>query len=309
MAHRWWRRARVAELTQRELDALSVENRLELLGQSRADRHQTLNSMGILFGVVFTLAGLIATWLSLHSAQGGQIADRYSRSTEQLSSPDPAVRLSAIYALKRLMDDSPRDQRSVVQVLTGYVRLHAQDRASGPSTDKANLAVDVRAALGVIHTRQRKQTDCGRCNFEVDLSHVSFRGKNLVELDLSGMNLGGADLGGSDLTYVNLSGTRLNGANLAGVNLTLLVGRDPTFEALDGVVWSKTTQWPASMGGTTGMRARSVEFKKGFYRVVDRGASSSAPETPPDTWPAPDAGWPPLRSGTGPAERSTVERA
>jgi uncharacterized protein YjbI with pentapeptide repeats len=163
------------------------------------------------------------------------------------------------------MDDSPRDQRSIVQTLSGYVRLHAQDRASGPNTDKADLAVDVRATLGVIRIRRRDLTTCGRCNFEVDLSHVSFHGKNLVELDLSGVNLGGADLRLVDLSFANLTGARLDGANLDSAKLgdTKL-----TFADLRGVVWSKATQWPASMGGTAGMRARSVELKKGLYRVV-----------------------------------------
>jgi hypothetical protein len=213
-----------------ERDTLSVEKRLEILGQRRANRHQTLNSVGILFGVVFTLAGLIGTWLSLHSTESNQITDRYNKSTEQLSSSDAAVRLSAIYALERLMGDSSRDQPRIVRVLSGYVRLHAQDKASGPNTDKADLAVDVRAALGVIHARRRDCSVCVRCEYQVDLSHVSFHDKNLVELDLSGVNLGGADLGGADLRYANLTGTRLNGANLGSVNLTQLDGTNPTFE-------------------------------------------------------------------------------
>jgi hypothetical protein len=198
-----------------------------------------------------------------------------NKSTEQLSSSDAAVRLSAIYALERLMGDSSRDQPRIVRVLSGYVRLHAQDKASGPNTDKADLAVDVRAALGVIHARRRDYSVCVRCEYQVDLSHVSFHDKNLVELDLSGVNLGGADLGGADLRYANLTGTRLNGANLGSVNLTQLDGTNPTFEAVGGVVWSRATQWPASLGGTAGMRARSVKLKKGLYKVVDRAGSVS----------------------------------
>ncbi|MFC4049306.1 pentapeptide repeat-containing protein [Actinomadura syzygii] len=261
------RRARITEPTQQELDALPVEQRLELLSRRRAGRHQTLNSIGILFGVVFTLAGLVATWLTLHNAEQGQITDRYNKATEQLSSSDPAVRLSAIYALRRLLDDSARDRRGIIRTLAGYVRLHAQDRATGPNTNKSDLAVDVRAALGVIPVRRPHFTTCwrGGCNYEADLSNISFRGKSLVELDLGGTNLGGADLRSVDLSFASLVHARLEGAKLEGAKLsdTRLTGA-----TLRGATWSRTTQWPASVGGATGMRTRSAERKKGIYVVT-----------------------------------------
>jgi hypothetical protein len=82
---------------------------MELALQRRQHRQQSVNSIGILFGVVFTAASLIATALTLRSGQEGQITDRYTKAVEQLGSPSPEVRLGAIYALERLADDSDRD--------------------------------------------------------------------------------------------------------------------------------------------------------------------------------------------------------
>lgn len=48
------RGTQVREPTQEELDALPVEKRLDLINQRRQHRYQSLNSIGILFGVVFT---------------------------------------------------------------------------------------------------------------------------------------------------------------------------------------------------------------------------------------------------------------
>ncbi|GAA0328538.1 hypothetical protein GCM10010151_18050 [Actinoallomurus spadix] len=54
---RWRRRRpRVTRPSQEELDALTVRDRLDLLDKQRASRHQMLNSVGILFGALFTAA-------------------------------------------------------------------------------------------------------------------------------------------------------------------------------------------------------------------------------------------------------------
>lgn len=55
------RRPQVSPPTQQELDALPVKDRLELLEHARARKHQRVNSIVLLFGVMFTAAGLIAT--------------------------------------------------------------------------------------------------------------------------------------------------------------------------------------------------------------------------------------------------------
>lgn len=134
---------RIPEPTQEELDALPVERRLELLeslrrredqerDQRRQNRHQWFNSVGILFGVLFTAAGLIATGLTLQSGQEelrtareGQITDRYIRAVEQLAASTADVRLGAVYALQRIAADSPKDLRGVYGMTPDEIRAVA----------------------------------------------------------------------------------------------------------------------------------------------------------------------------------------
>jgi uncharacterized protein YjbI with pentapeptide repeats len=220
------RRARVKEPTQQELDVLPAEKRLELINQRLQSRHQTLNSVGILFGVVFTAASLIATALTvrhtqdeLRSTKEGQVTDRYTKAVEQLGSAKPEVRLGGIYALERLMADSPRDQRTIMEVLASYGRMHAQDPPAG--TDHRSLAVDVRAALTVLGRREQTHSVA-----HPDLSSIDFGEKNLSKLDLHGANL----------NYVVLTGAQLHDANLSGASLRL-------------AVMNKVSLWRANLRG------------------------------------------------------------
>jgi hypothetical protein len=181
-----------------------------------------------MFGVLFTLASLAATALTLRAgqeelrtAQQGQITDRYTKAIEQLGSGKPEVRLGGIYALERLLTDSARDRRTILEVLASYVRVHAQDRPPVGS-DKTRLAVDAQAALTVIgrNYQARKKE-----NFRLDLANVDLHRKNLNSMRLTGADLTGADLTDTILIRANLAGAvlytaDLTGAYLIGANLT-----------------------------------------------------------------------------------------
>jgi hypothetical protein len=64
----------------------------------------------------------------------GHLTDRYTKAVEQLGSDKIEVRLGGIYALERLMRDSPTDQPTIVEVLAAYIRQHA------PRTNPAPVA-------------------------------------------------------------------------------------------------------------------------------------------------------------------------
>ncbi|GAA1598027.1 hypothetical protein GCM10009678_94390 [Actinomadura kijaniata] len=75
---------------------MPVRDRLELLELQRQrrdarrhSRHQWFNSLGIAFGVLFTAASLVSTWLTLQATKEGQITDRYTKAIEQLGSAKP----------------------------------------------------------------------------------------------------------------------------------------------------------------------------------------------------------------------------
>ncbi|GAA4639584.1 hypothetical protein GCM10023196_101750 [Actinoallomurus vinaceus] len=234
-----------------EIAALPAKDRLELALQRRQHRQQSVNSIGILFGVVFTAAGLIATALTLRSSQEGQVTDRYTKAVEQLGSDSPEVRLGAIFALQRLAGDSGRDHNTIMDVLAAYVRVHAP-RANARTPGEPDA--DVQAALTVLVGNDRMRepysldlhgiripgaelasaasNSAGRDTYfhgpyltATELRregwHVAdLRGANLEGADLSRAVLGAADLGSSNLRQAVLRNAHLYGARLHGADLT-----------------------------------------------------------------------------------------
>ncbi|MFJ3788629.1 pentapeptide repeat-containing protein [Kitasatospora sp. NPDC090091] len=258
-------RAEIAEPTPAELAALPADRRFELLQQQRQfsaeerdrrrqSRHQWFNSAGILFGVLFAAAGLVATALTwktgqdqLETARQGQLTDRYIRATEQLGSATRDVRTSAVYALERLADDSSRDRSTITAVLAAFVREH--DPA--PDVPEASLPqepdTDVLAALTALGrlpapTRTDlhgvrvpgaalRSTDLSGANLLLaDLSKANLGLANLSRTTLTGAKLNSAQLNGADLSRTYALGVSLRGADLTGANLTgaFLSGADLT---------------------------------------------------------------------------------
>jgi hypothetical protein len=201
-------------LTAQEHDQLSVAQRVEAVNQARQALMQAVTGMVVIGGVVFTAAGLVYTAKTLDTTQQGQVTDRYTSAIEQLGAGEPEVRLGGIYALERLMLDSPRDRRTILEVMAAYVRTHAQDDppAGSPSL---RLAVDVQASLNVIG-RNRSPTS----NDPVDLTSIDLHEKNINRMNLFGVNLHDANLAGAKLLGTNLTGARLTEVNLTGADLT-----------------------------------------------------------------------------------------
>ncbi|MEU1456717.1 pentapeptide repeat-containing protein [Streptomyces avermitilis] len=191
-------------------------------------------SVGLLVSMA-TLAVAAFAWMSIKQVNSeqnitreGQITDRYNAAVENLGNSSQDVRLGGIYALQRIMEDSPRDQPTVIDVLSAYVRAHTSkapsvtadaslDRPDGPANDVA-------AALSVLRDRESRNDGSGH----VDLSGRDLRGADLHgadlhradfhDTDLRGVDLHGADLHGANLWSANLSGSKLDG-HLRGVDL------------------------------------------------------------------------------------------
>jgi hypothetical protein len=224
------------------LDVLPAEKRLELINQRQQNRHQTLNSVGILFGVVFTAGSLIATALTvrhtqdeLRSTKEGQITDRYTKAVEQLGSNKRDVRLGAIYALERIAADSERDRPTIIAVLAAFAREHdPAPKAKLP----AEPDTDVQAALTVLGRRPQDPSGepphtkgswapgpppldlHGIRTPDIQLLNANLTRVNLFGADLGGATLVRADLGGAILIDAKLGGAYLFGAKLGGAYLT-----------------------------------------------------------------------------------------
>jgi hypothetical protein len=233
-----------------------------------------LPGLAALIAVAFTFASVKATQNQVQIAhqeqiiaEQGQITDRYNAAITNLGSHSIDVRLGGIYALQRLMQDSPRDQPTVIAVLCAFVRDEAAKPAGPPGTPPPT---DVQAALTVVGTRNavhdgpRKVVDfnhtqlayanlnqanlddtdltgtnlahamlvAARLTFD-ELSHADLAHANLELADLREANLHGADLHGADLHGADLHGADLHGADLTGANLT---GANLTGAQLKGVI-------------------------------------------------------------------------
>lgn len=186
------------------------------------------------------IAALLFTGLSLQQtreqnqlAESGQITDRFNAAITNLGSGKMTIRIGGIYALQRIMQDSPRDQPAVIQVLAAFVRGQAPLRGT-PSlpTTRAGLvpAIDVQTVLAVLAARDPADDDSA----VIDLNNTDLTGANLnnarfknadlydvrfANADFTDADLTGADLFDSDLTDADLSNADLTSANLIHADL------------------------------------------------------------------------------------------
>lgn len=179
--------------------------------------------------LVFNALSAASTSSQIEVTRQGQVTERFSKAVEQLGASGIDVRLGGVYALGRVMHDSPPDQASVVEVLSAFVRNKAGTALdSVADAPAARVAVrqpgtDMRAALSVLarrdpdHDTPGQRTDLTRTN----LSGFDLRGMDLHEADLVGSDLRGAnlrvvDLSGAELSFANLTRADLLGADLRG---------------------------------------------------------------------------------------------
>ncbi|MER7477472.1 pentapeptide repeat-containing protein [Streptomyces sp. NPDC126510] len=204
---------------------------------------------------IAALGALLFTWMQVGQAskelsisEHGQITSRFNFAVDHLGSQSLDIRLGGIYALQRIMQDSPRDQPTVVSVLAAFAQRHAGSSADSlkkpidPEVTPTPVA-DVRAAIAtLVHRRPNldrgtivdlSKTDLRGLRFnerapiklpnvdlsEADLREASLAGADLHKAYLWDVNLEGADLGGANLWGAYLAGASLPNSSLAGANL------------------------------------------------------------------------------------------
>lgn len=173
------------------------------------------------------IAALLFTGLSLQQTreqtsltESGQITDRFNAAVTNLGSNAETIRIGGVYALQRIMQDSPRDQSAAIQVLAAFIRQEAPFESTTPPLKVGGfegiLAIDVQTALSVLGTRNPADDGGARIQLEnTDLAGGILTGANLVDADLSS-----ATLQDADLTSANFTGADLAGANLGSATLT-----------------------------------------------------------------------------------------
>ena len=187
-----------------------------------ADRHKaitdTRTGLVALLAAIGAAGGLAYTARTYRLSREGHFTDRYSNAVEQLGHKEIAVRLGGIFALERLMRDSPADQPTIMETLAAFVRQQTPPEL--PPVGPPRPDGDVQAVLAVLGRRDPVEKE-RPINLEgTVLSGALLDGANLAGARLYGANLAGARLYGTNLSEANLMKADLTGAWLHRVNLT-----------------------------------------------------------------------------------------
>jgi hypothetical protein len=128
------------------------------------------------------------------------------------SAPNLESRLGALYSLERLLSESEKDQRAILETLCAYVRENSPleptpddkrrlDLFLGNITPNPSRRSDVQAAITIIGRRP----DQVRLRAEQAGWRLDFRDSNLVGYDFSGLNYDRSDFTDSFLNSANLT--------------------------------------------------------------------------------------------------------
>jgi uncharacterized protein YjbI with pentapeptide repeats len=193
-----------------------------------------LTAVAALGALFFTNQSIRGSRDQLHIAEQGQVTDRFGKAIEEVASEQSTVRLGGIYALERLMHDSPADQGTIIEVLSAFVRSSVPtgtvSTGNRSPADHVSPPNDVVSAITVLSRRDRSHdagavADLSRTALafahleHLNLSGIDFEDANMESARLSEANLSGADLLGANLNDVDLSGARLDDANLNSASL------------------------------------------------------------------------------------------
>jgi len=223
----------------RTLEGLKAQNEV------RTTLLQGLAGVVLALGAYFTYRQVMLSRTQVQILQQGQITERFTRAIDQLGHAQLDVRLGGIYALERIVRDSPADRATIGEVLTAFVRTHSpwlpqlddQPAARAPIDQVPELqvrATDVQACLTVL----------GRGGFappaegqdRLDLHAVDLRRANLWEAHLEKAYLRHANLEAAFLGGVHLDEADVRGANLVKAYLNAAY--------LKGAVADEHTAWP-----------------------------------------------------------------
>lgn len=191
--------------------------------------------------------------------------DRFLTSLGYLSAGELDIRLGAIHSLDRIRRQSDGDRRSVLDVLSAYVRERSRSAAHRP-------AADIQAAINILgrplrHRDAREHpVDLSRADLRrYDLSglrlerahfeRTRFHRATLTETFLDGAVLTRARLDGADLERASLTSARLREASLASARLrgARLRGADVT-----GADITNADLRGADLTGVTGLTTAQI---------------------------------------------------
>lgn len=224
------------------------------------------------------IAGLVTGARTYLLSREGQLTERYSAAVALLASDKPAERLGGVFALERLLSESPRDHDIVVEVLAAYVRQYAPAVAGSVAPPRDPHGVQ--AALTVL-ARRPVRTERNDLNLAgTDLRAMILVEARLRHADLRGSRMEGANLALADCRDAALAGTDLRGAGLGHADLrdadlrrARLYGAD-----VDGARFGGADLRGALLGGVEGV-PDVISFTAEQLRGADIDASTELPQS------------------------------
>ena len=271
-------------------------------GDTSTSRSEVFRNVGLFFVAVVALGfGIWRAWTAHRQAeasqrqaeaaneqariaQQGQITNLFSTAVEHLGSEQLPVRLGGIYALWRLIEDSPkRDVISVIDILCAFVRHPpheiGQGQDPGASEDgqaaaekaekagsKKNLRPDVQTVLNLIGNEEADYRPLVPDGYGLNLKAANLSYANLPNADLTGAYLMDANLTRAGLSNADLTDTRLWGANLTGADLT---GAYLTGAHLTSADLTDANLWGANLTGADLTDANLAGADLGFANLTD----------------------------------------
>ena len=199
---------------------------------------KTLISAASLIAAVAAAIGLYFSYqdarLDRQLTEERLITDRFTKAVEQIGKKDQEeVVIGGIYSLERIAKDSPKDQWTIMEVLTAFVRKNSPIPAEIKKLDDQSeekikaleqlepVNIKVQAALTVIGRLNLDQdnTQEDESTKTIDLSESNLRDANLRDAILCDANLNGAILFDADLRNAKLNDADLEDADLREANL------------------------------------------------------------------------------------------
>ncbi|MFD5803881.1 pentapeptide repeat-containing protein [Streptomyces sp. NPDC127020] len=197
-------------------------------------------------------------------AREGHVTDRYVEAIKLLGSGNITERLGGIYSLERIMHDSSRDAKTVIEVLAAFVRDSSQINGtrSAPESPTGRIAEDMQAAASVLARRPESCKETPVSLAGAKLGGVQLQGADLTSWDLRNADLSQANLQHTDLSRAYLQGAILSEAYMYRANLD---GAD-----LSQAVLTDTNLWGANMRESTLFNADlSTCLNLGRQQILD----------------------------------------
>jgi hypothetical protein len=277
---------------------------------------------------ITAVAALFYTAKTLQSTQNqyglseqGQVTDRFSKAVEHLGSDKIDVRLGGIYSLERLARDSPKDQPTIIEILSAFVRTQAP--ADGPqcvmpkivrlhnadiqwkySGPLPKMEVDVQAAVTVLGRRDTHH-DAGTlpdlsssCLIQAQVTGGSLAGANFYRTKLGAALFDHTDLRCVILSVVDLPTAVFHESNLNRAYLFGIKANWASFERADmrGTELANADLRNASLAGAnlSGAELRSAiltdtDKNGGLDNTNFSGVHYTADTKWPDNYKPPDS--------------------